>query len=170
MLTESGIKTVPHPPNRSDLASDDIWLLPKLKENLKGSHFENIKRKKAVTRALDTFILDEGFHGIFTKWLVCQKAEDPTLKEVRVLYFFEINVFPEKSLKTSGMDCVYPYFFYFLSTVPVPIKVASCKLSTLQYQQKQQQYSLQHQLSNASLTVSRIPPPTLLTYTIREKI
>lgn len=113
---------------------------------------------------MKAFILDEGLHGVFT--------EDPTLKEIiKVLYFFEINVFPEKSLKNSGMDCVYRFFFFFhfLSTVPVPIKVAICKLSTLQYQQKQQQYSLQHQLSNASLTVSRIPPSILLTYTVREK-
>lgn len=55
-------------PTSPDLACCDFWLLPKLKENFRGSHFEDTEMKKVVTRVLDTFNLDN-FHRVLTKWL-----------------------------------------------------------------------------------------------------
>ena len=47
-LTKMGIKTVPHPPYRLDLAPCDFWLLPKLS----GCHYETLEEmKEAVTKA-----------------------------------------------------------------------------------------------------------------------
>ena len=37
------IKTVPHPPYSPDLAPCDFWLFPKLKEKLRGCHYETIE-------------------------------------------------------------------------------------------------------------------------------
>ena len=45
-----GIKTVPHPPYRPDLASSDFWLFHKLR----GCRYETIEEKKeAVTKVID---------------------------------------------------------------------------------------------------------------------
>ena len=60
-----GIKTVPHPPYRADLASCDFWLFPKLR----GYRYETIEEmKKVVTKDIDTFT-QEDFHGTFQKLL-----------------------------------------------------------------------------------------------------
>ena len=64
-----GIKTVPHPPYSPDLAPCDFWLFSKLKENLRGCHYETIEEiKEAMTKVIDTFI-QEDFHGAFQKLL-----------------------------------------------------------------------------------------------------
>ena len=50
-----GIKTVPQPLYRPDLAPCDFWLFPKLKEKLRGCRYETIEEmKKAVTKVIDT--------------------------------------------------------------------------------------------------------------------
>ena len=73
-LTKMGIKTVPHPPYSPDLAPCDFWLFPKLKENLRGCHYETIKEmKEAVTRVIDT-LTQEDFHGAFQKLLEWYKC------------------------------------------------------------------------------------------------
>ena len=60
-----GIKTVPHRPYSSDLASCDFWLFPKLR----GCRYNTIEEvKDAVTKAIDTLI-QEDFHGAFQKLL-----------------------------------------------------------------------------------------------------
>ena len=60
-----GIKTVPHPPNSSDLAPCDFCLFPKLK----GCRYETIQEmKEAVTKVIDTLTQDE-FQGAFQKLL-----------------------------------------------------------------------------------------------------
>ena len=60
-----GIKTVPQPPYRRDLAPCDFWLFPKLT----GSHYERIEEmKEAVTKVIDT-LTQEDFHGAFDKLL-----------------------------------------------------------------------------------------------------
>ena len=62
-----GIKTVPQPPYRRDLAPCDFWLFPKLKEKLRGCHYETIEEmKEAVTKVID---IQEDFHGAFQKLL-----------------------------------------------------------------------------------------------------
>ena len=68
-LSKIGIKTVPQPPNRPDLAPCGFWLFPKLKENLRGCRYEKIEEmKEAVTKVIDT-LKQENFHGTFQKSL-----------------------------------------------------------------------------------------------------
>ena len=45
-LTKMGLKTVPHPPYSPDLTPCDFWLFPKLKEKLRGCHYETIEEMK----------------------------------------------------------------------------------------------------------------------------
>ena len=60
-----GIKTVPHPPNRTDLAPCDFCLFPKLR----GCRYETIEEvKEAVTKIIDTLTQEE-FDGAFQKLL-----------------------------------------------------------------------------------------------------
>ena len=60
-----GIKTVPHPPYRPDLAPCDFWLFSKLR----GCRYEIIEEmKEAVTKIIDT-LTQEDFHGAFEKLL-----------------------------------------------------------------------------------------------------
>ena len=60
-----GVKTVPQPPYRSDLAPCDFWLFPKLR----GWRYETIQEmKEAVTKVIDT-LTQEDFHGAFQKLL-----------------------------------------------------------------------------------------------------
>ena len=64
-LTKMGIKTVPQPPFRPDLAPSDFWLFPKLK----GCRYETIEEmKEAVTEVIDT-LTQEDFHGALKKLL-----------------------------------------------------------------------------------------------------
>ena len=68
-LTKMGIKTLPHPLYSPDLAPCDFWLFPKLKENLRGCHYETIEEmKEAVTKVTDT-LTQEDFHRAFQKLL-----------------------------------------------------------------------------------------------------
>ena len=68
-LTKMGIKTVPHPPYSTNLASCDFCLFPKLNEKLRGCRYETIEEmKEAVTKVIDT-LTQEDFHGAFQKLL-----------------------------------------------------------------------------------------------------
>ena len=68
-LTKMGIKTVPQPPYSPDLAPCVFWLLPKLKEKLRGCRYEIIEEmKEAMTKVMDMFT-HEDFHGAFQKLL-----------------------------------------------------------------------------------------------------
>ena len=63
------IKTVPQRPYSPDLAPCDFWLFPKLKENLRGYHYETIEEiKEAVTEVIH-MLTQEDFHGAFQKLL-----------------------------------------------------------------------------------------------------
>ena len=60
-----GIKAVPQPPYRPDLAPSDFCLFPKLG----GCRYETIEQmKKAVTKVIDT-LTQEDFHRAFQKLL-----------------------------------------------------------------------------------------------------
>ena len=60
-----GIKTIPYPPYRTDLALYDFWLFPKLR----GCCYETIEEKKeAMTKVIDT-LTQEDFHVAFQKLL-----------------------------------------------------------------------------------------------------
>ena len=62
-LTKIGIKTVPHRPYSQDVALCDFCLFPKLKEKLRGCHYETIEEmKKAMTKVIDT-LPQKDFHG-----------------------------------------------------------------------------------------------------------
>ena len=65
-----GIKTVPQPPYRPDLAPCDFWLFRKLT----GCRYEiSEDMKEAVTKVIDTLTQD-GFHGAFQKLLELYKG------------------------------------------------------------------------------------------------
>ena len=66
-----GIKTVPQPPYRPDLAPYDFWLFPKFT----GCRYETIEEmKEAVTKVIDT-LTQEDFHGTFQRLLEwCNKC------------------------------------------------------------------------------------------------
>ena len=65
-FSKMGIKTVPQPPYSADLAPCDFWLFHKLKEKLRGCHYETIEMKEAVMEVIDT-LTQEDFHGVFQK-------------------------------------------------------------------------------------------------------
>ena len=83
-LSKMGIKTVPHPPYSPYLAPCDFWLLPKLKEKLRGCRYETIEEmKEAVTKIID-MLTQEYFHGAIYKLLErynkCNAAEGDYFK------------------------------------------------------------------------------------------
>ena len=60
-LTKMGIKTVPQPPSRLDLALSEFWLFPKLRD----CRYERTEEmKEAVTKVIDT-LTQEDFHEAF---------------------------------------------------------------------------------------------------------
>ena len=68
-LTKIGIKTVPHTRYAWDLPPCDIWLFPKLKENLEVCRYETIEEmKEAVMKVIDA-LTQEDFHGSLQKLL-----------------------------------------------------------------------------------------------------
>ena len=64
-LTKMGIKTVPHSPYSPDLAPFDFWLFLKLKENLRGCHYETIEVMKESVTKVTEMLTQEDFHGAF---------------------------------------------------------------------------------------------------------
>ena len=68
-LTKMGMKTVPQPPYRRNLAPCDFCLFPKLR----GCRYETIEMKEAVTKFIDT-LTQEDFHGAFQKLLAQYKC------------------------------------------------------------------------------------------------
>lgn len=86
----------------------DFWLFPNLKENLKRSHFEDIeKMKRAGTRILDTFILNNFHVPSQSGWsptIRALESEDPNLKDITVLYF-EINKWHSWKTISKLLEC-----------------------------------------------------------------
>ena len=71
-----GIKTVPHCPCSPDLASCDFCLFPKLKEKLRGCHYETIEEmKEAVTKVID-MLTQEDFQKLLEQYNKCIAARD----------------------------------------------------------------------------------------------
>ena len=60
-----GIKTVPQPPYRPNLAPCDFWLFPKVT----GCRFETIEEMKEVVMKVIKALTQEDFHGAFQKFL-----------------------------------------------------------------------------------------------------
>ena len=68
-LTKMGFKTITLLPYSPELAPCDFWLFTKLKEKLKGCHYETIgEMKEAVTKVTYT-LTQEDFDGAFQKLL-----------------------------------------------------------------------------------------------------
>ena len=71
-LTKMGIKTVPQPPYRQDLALCDFWLFPKLGgcryATIEEMTIEEMTIEEAVTKVIDT-LTQEDFYGAFQKLL-----------------------------------------------------------------------------------------------------
>ena len=68
-----GIKTVPPRPYSPDFAPCDFWLFPKLKENLRGCHYETMEElKEAVTKVIDV-LTQEDFQKLL-EWYKCIAA------------------------------------------------------------------------------------------------
>ena len=64
-LSKMGIKTLPQPPYRPDVAPFQFWLFPKYR----GNRYETIEEiKEALTKVIDT-LTEEDFHGAFQKLL-----------------------------------------------------------------------------------------------------
>ena len=69
-----GIKTVRHPPYSPDLAPYDFWLLPKLKERLRGCRYETVEEmKEAVTKVIDS-LTHEAFQTLLERYNKCIEA------------------------------------------------------------------------------------------------
>ena len=68
-LTKMGIKTVPHPPYSLELAPCDFCLFPKLKEKLRGCHYETIGEMKEAVMKVIAMLSQEDWHGDFQKLL-----------------------------------------------------------------------------------------------------
>ena len=74
------IKTVPQPPYRRDLAPCYFCLFPKLKEKLRGCHYETIEEtKEALTKVIDTFTQEDfprAFQKLSERYNKCIAAEE----------------------------------------------------------------------------------------------
>ena len=115
-----GIKTVPHAPYSSDLAPCDFWLFLKLKEKLRGCHFETIEEmKEAVTKAIDT-LTQEDFHGAFLKLLErynkCIEARGDYFEgDLSFMCVLSIKVpIRKKSGNLSNEPCIYIYIYIYM--------------------------------------------------------
>ena len=57
-----------HPPYSPDLAPSDFFLFPKIKEILKGRHFDDIDDIRSNTKAALKAILQNQFQNCFEGW------------------------------------------------------------------------------------------------------
>ncbi len=78
LIGSSNINMLPHPPYSPDLAVLDFWLFPRLKAELRGHHFQNVRDLKvAVNRTLDAIPAQEysqAMHSLPLHWMKCIKA------------------------------------------------------------------------------------------------
>jgi histone-lysine N-methyltransferase SETMAR len=59
---------VPHPPYSPDLAPGDFALIPKLKMELKGQHFETLSDIQRELQVVLESIYENDVHGAFEAW------------------------------------------------------------------------------------------------------
>ena len=107
-----GIKTVPQPPFSPDLAPCDFCLFPKLKENLRGCHYETIEEMiEAVTKVIDT-LTQEDSYGAFQKLLERYNSWRRLFQSGLEFHVCTINksAHTKKSLETYWRHLLYPYW------------------------------------------------------------
>ena len=114
-----GIKTVPQLPYSPDLAPCDFYLFPKLKEKLKGCHYERIEEmKEAVMKVID-MLTQEDFHGAFQKLLErynkCTAAGWDYFKgDKSFMCVLSIKVPKQKSLEAYWRLPIYIYIYIYI--------------------------------------------------------
>jgi hypothetical protein len=59
---------IPRPPYPPDLATFDLFLIPKMKLNLKGRRFDNIEKIQAKTQKVLDTLTEKDFQKAFQKW------------------------------------------------------------------------------------------------------
>ena len=111
-----GIKTVPQPPYRPDLAPYDFWLFPKLRD----CHYETIEEmKEAVVKVIDMFT-QEDFHEVFQKLLEwynkCIADRGDYFKgDYSFMCVLSIKVpIRKKSGNLFNDPCIYIYIYIYL--------------------------------------------------------
>lgn len=67
-LADNKIPVLNHPPYSPDLAPCDFYLFPKVKESLKGTHFETLEQVKDKTATLLRSITPEDFQNCYQHW------------------------------------------------------------------------------------------------------
>jgi hypothetical protein len=67
-LASKQITVLEHPPCSPDLAPSDISLLPKIKEILKGMHFDDFDDIRSNTAAVPKAIPQNQFQNCFERW------------------------------------------------------------------------------------------------------
>ena len=68
-LASKQITVLEHPPYSPDLAPNDFFLFPKIKEVLKGKNFDDIEDIKANATAALTAITEKDFQNCFQGWI-----------------------------------------------------------------------------------------------------
>ena len=116
-----GIKTVPQPPYRPDLAPCDFWLFPKLR----GCRYETIaEMKETVTKVIDT-LTQEDFDGAFQKLLEWYKyiaaGGDYIEGDLSFMCVLSIKVpIRKKSGNLFNDPCIYIIFVHICIYVSPP--------------------------------------------------
>lgn len=75
VLTELGIETLPHPPASPDFEPHEYWLIPSLRQSMKGAHFQE---RHAIITALNHHIkhlmeidFNKSIKSLPTRWSQC---------------------------------------------------------------------------------------------------
>lgn len=67
-LAEKQVAVLEHPPYSPDLAPCDFWLFPKLKNVVKGTHFESVEDIKTSVTGVLKGLRTDAFEGCFRAW------------------------------------------------------------------------------------------------------
>lgn len=67
-IEENNIRVLPHPPYSPDLAIMDFWVLPKLKDALRGRHFETRSALGSAIYQYLTHVSENFFVDAFAEW------------------------------------------------------------------------------------------------------
>jgi len=111
-LAAKQITVLEHPAYSPDLASIDFFLLLKIKEILKGRHFDDIDDIRSNTtvalKAIPQHQFQNCFEGWTRHWHQCKLPKGSTLKATTVVFSNEVcSTFTAMSLQTLLSDHVY---------------------------------------------------------------
>jgi len=111
LLGTKRITVLEHPAYSPYLALSDFFLFPKIKEILKGKHFDDIDDIRSVTTAALKAIPQNQFQNCFEEWIRrwhrCIASEGSTLKATTVVFSNEVcSTFTTMSSRTLLSDHV----------------------------------------------------------------